>query len=66
VTGTFSIGVTCTPGAPVAWEVTVTPSGGVPFQKKDAEVQARAFALDPNFGNLVIVNRTAIVNLVRA
>ncbi|MET7766103.1 hypothetical protein ABZS71_30460 [Streptomyces sp. NPDC005393] len=46
-TYSYSTSVSCVPGAPVAWTATAVPTGSVPFQRGDVEVEARATATDP-------------------
>jgi hypothetical protein len=66
ITGPISVQVACTPGAPVPWQAVAVPSGTTPFQRGNAELEASASAQDPNFGNLVTVSRTQVVQLRRA
>jgi hypothetical protein len=47
----------------VAWTATAVPTGSVPFQKGDAEVQAQASSVDPDYGQTVTANQTAEVKL---
>ncbi|MEU1576761.1 hypothetical protein ABZ519_37560 [Streptomyces collinus] len=66
IRGSFSTSVTCTPGAPVAWTGKAVPTGSVPFQKGDVEVEGRATATDPDYSRPVTVGETAAVRLTRA
>jgi hypothetical protein len=65
ITGLFSTstGVSCTPESPAVWRATANPSGSVPFQGGDVQVEIEAFAFDPNFGGIVTVEETAAVRL---
>jgi hypothetical protein len=63
IRGPFSTSVSCVPGAPVAWTATAVPTGSVPFQKGDAEVQAQASSVDPDYGQTVTANQTTEVKL---
>ncbi|MEU8888862.1 hypothetical protein [Streptomyces sp. NPDC048442] len=65
IRGAYSTSVACTPGAPVAWTAKAVPTGTTPFQKGLVEVEARASAVDPNYGNTVTVSRTEAVRLVK-
>ncbi|WSQ08772.1 hypothetical protein OG604_13855 [Streptomyces sp. NBC_01231] len=65
IRGSFSTSVSCTPGAPVAWTGTAVPTGSVPFQKGDVEVEGRATATDPDYDRPVTVNETVAVRLTR-
>ncbi|MGC0339645.1 hypothetical protein [Streptomyces sp. SLBN-8D4] len=65
IRGSFSTTVSCTPGAPVAWTGTAVPTGSVPFQKGDVEVEGRATATDPDYDRLVTVGETVAVRLTR-
>ncbi|MDN0194009.1 hypothetical protein [Streptomyces sp. S.PNR 29] len=65
IRGSFSTTVSCTPGAPVAWTGTAVPTGSVPFQKGDVEVEARATATDPDYAKPVTVSETVAVRLTR-
>lgn len=66
VRGNFSITVSCTPGAAVAWQATAVPGGTTPFQKGDAEVMANAFAQDAFYGTTITASTTGVVRLRRA
>jgi polyisoprenoid-binding protein YceI len=66
ITGPISVQVACTPGGPVDWQAVAIPTGTTPFQRGNAEAETSAFAQDPNFGNVVTVNRTQVVRLSRA
>jgi hypothetical protein len=66
INGPFSARIDCTPGAPVDWQAVAAPTGTTPFQRGNAEVEATAVALDPNFGVNVEVDRTQVVKLSRA
>jgi hypothetical protein len=65
IRGSYSTSVSCVPGAPVAWTATAAPSGSVPFQQGDVEVEARATATDPDYAQPVTVTETAAVRLSR-
>lgn len=65
IRGSFSTTVSCTPGAPVAWTGTAVPTGAVPFQKGDVEVEGHATATDPDYGRPVTVGETVAVRLAR-
>ncbi|NEA99304.1 hypothetical protein [Streptomyces sp. SID13726] len=65
IRGSYSTSVSCTPGAPVAWTGTAVPTGSVPFQKGDVEVEGRATATDPDYGRAVTVSETVAVRLTR-
>ncbi|MFJ4539851.1 hypothetical protein ACIP39_28365 [Streptomyces tibetensis] len=65
IRGSFSTSVSCTPGAPVAWTGTAVPTGSVPFQKGDVEVEGRATATDPDYDKPVTVSETVAVRLTR-
>ncbi|MFD8236221.1 hypothetical protein ACFV20_30620 [Streptomyces sp. NPDC059696] len=65
IRGSFSASVSCTPGAPVAWTATAVPTGSVPFQKGDVEVEGRATATDPDYEQPVTVGETVAVRLSR-
>ncbi|MFJ8644635.1 hypothetical protein ACIRNI_00690 [Streptomyces sp. NPDC093546] len=65
IRGAYDTSVACVPGAPVAWTATATPSGSVPFQRGDVEVEARAWATDPDYGQAVTANETVAVHLRR-
>ncbi|WP_276147132.1 hypothetical protein [Streptomyces sporangiiformans] len=41
------------------------PTGSVPFQKGDVEVEARATATDPDYAQAVTVSETVAVRLSR-
>ncbi|MEU2747398.1 hypothetical protein ABZ613_14100 [Streptomyces collinus] len=66
IRGSFSTSVACTPGAPVAWTGKAAPTGSVPFQKGDVEVEGRATATDPDYSRPVTVGETVAVRLTRA
>ncbi|MET8080649.1 hypothetical protein [Streptomyces sp. NPDC005303] len=65
IRGSFSTSVSCTPGTPVAWTGTAVPTGSVPFQKGDVEVEGHATATDPDYGRQVTVDETVAVRLTR-
>ncbi|MFD4689606.1 hypothetical protein [Streptomyces sp. NPDC058463] len=65
IRGSYSASVECVPGAPVAWTATAVPTGSVPFQRGDVEVEARATATDPDFERPVTVSETVAVHLSR-
>jgi len=56
VRGSFSTSVPCTPG---------TPTGSVPFQRGNVEVEGRATATDPDYSVPVETAETAAVRLTR-
>lgn len=66
IRGSYSTSVPCTPGTPAAWTATAVPTGNVPFQKGDVEVQAQASALDADYGQNVMVSQTAVVTLKKS
>ncbi|MER5975209.1 DUF5110 domain-containing protein [Streptomyces sp. NPDC001857] len=66
IRGSFTRSVSCTPGAPAAWTATAVPTGDVPFQRGDVEVEARAVATDPDYAQPVTVSETVAVHLKRA
>ncbi|MFD3512177.1 hypothetical protein [Streptomyces sp. NPDC058657] len=66
IRGAYSATVSCTPGAPVAWSAEAVPAGTTPFQRGLVEVEARASAVDPNYGNTVTLSRTEAVRLARS
>jgi hypothetical protein len=63
IRGTFSQELACTPGAPVPWTVTVSPSGVTPFQKGDAQVDTQATGLDADYQQSFTVNDSTVVSL---
>ncbi|MDG9719988.1 hypothetical protein [Streptomyces sp. DH24] len=65
IRGSYTTTVSCVPGSPVAWTATATPTGSVPFQRGDVEVEARATATDPDYSQPVTVTETVPVRLVR-
>ncbi|WP_046497195.1 hypothetical protein [Streptomyces odonnellii] len=65
IRGSYSTSVSCAPGAPVAWTATAVPTGSVPFQRGDVEVEARATATDPDYAHPVTVSETVAVRLRR-
>lgn len=65
IRGSYSTSVSCVPGAPVAWTATATPTGSVPFQSGDVEVEARATGTDPDYDKPVTVAETTAVRLTR-
>lgn len=65
IRGSYSTLVSCTPGAPVAWTGTAVPTGSVPFQKGDVEVEGRTTATDPDYDQPVTVSETVAVRLTR-
>jgi hypothetical protein len=65
IRGSFSTSVSCTPGSPVAWTGTAVPTGAVPFQKGDVEVEGRATATDPDYDQPVTAGETVAVRLTR-
>ena len=66
IRGSFATSVSCTPGAPAAWTATAVPTGDVPFQRGDVEVEGRATATDPDYARPVTVSETVAVRLKRA
>ncbi|GGR67635.1 hypothetical protein GCM10010269_03040 [Streptomyces humidus] len=66
IRGSFTAPVSCTPGAPTAWTATAVPTGDTPFQRGDVEVEARATATDPDYGQPVTAAETVAVRLKRA
>jgi hypothetical protein len=66
IRGSFTTPVSCTPGSPAAWTATAVPTGDVPFQRGDVEVEARATATDPDYAQPVTVSETVAVHLKRA
>ncbi|MDQ1038197.1 hypothetical protein QFZ75_004613 [Streptomyces sp. V3I8] len=65
IRGSFSTSVSCTPGTPVAWTGTAVPTGSVPFQKGDVEVEGHATATDPDYDQPLTVGETVAVRLTR-
>ncbi|MFI5675741.1 hypothetical protein [Streptomyces cellulosae] len=65
IRGSYSTSVSCVPGAPVAWTATAVPTGSVPFQRGDVEVEARATATDPDYAQPVTASETVAVRLTR-
>ena len=65
IRGSYSTSVSCVPGAPVAWTGTAVPTGSVPFQRGDVEVEGRATATDPDYAQPVTVSETVAVRLTR-
>ncbi|MEU9441130.1 hypothetical protein AB0D42_09445 [Streptomyces sp. NPDC048304] len=63
IKGSYATTVACEPGTPTAWTATADPTGTTPFQKGDVEVNAKASATDPNYGQTVTANQTAVVSL---
>ncbi|QGV78616.1 hypothetical protein [Streptomyces ficellus] len=63
IRGSYATSVACAPGAPVAWTAAAVPSGDVPFQRGDVEVEARASATDPDYDRTVTVAETVAVHL---
>lgn len=66
IRGSYSTVADCTPGAPVAWSASADPTGTTPFQRGQAEVKATASATDPQYGNIVSVDKTTVVTLKRS
>ncbi|KUN17328.1 hypothetical protein AQJ23_41030 [Streptomyces antibioticus] len=66
IRGSFSTSVSCTPGTAAAWTATAVPTGDVPFQRGDVEVEGRATATDPDYNQPVTVSETVAVHLKRA
>ncbi len=65
IRGSFNTSVPCTPGTPAAWTATAVPTGDIPFQRGDVEVEARATATDPDYALPVTVSETVAVRLKR-
>ncbi|MGW2831820.1 hypothetical protein [Streptomyces sp. NPDC001286] len=65
IRGSYSTSVACAPGAPVNWAGTAVPTGSVPFQKGDVEVEGYATATDPDYAQAVTVSETVAVHLTR-
>ncbi|MFI8165690.1 hypothetical protein ACIGAN_04925 [Streptomyces sp. NPDC085931] len=65
IRGSFATSVACTPGSPVAWTGTAVPTGAVPFQRGDVEVEGRATATDPDYDQPVTAGETVAVRLTR-
>ncbi|MFI8232444.1 hypothetical protein ACIGDI_26750 [Streptomyces sp. NPDC085900] len=65
IRGSYSTSVACAPGAPVNWTGTAVPTGSVPFQKGDVEVEGHATATDPDYAQAVTVSETVAVHLTR-
>ncbi|MDX3053599.1 hypothetical protein PV394_00305 [Streptomyces sp. NE06-03E] len=65
IRGSYATVVTCVPGAPVAWSAKAVPTGDVPFQRGDVEVEARATAIDPDYDQSVSAAETVAVHLTR-
>jgi heat shock protein HslJ len=63
IKGSYATTVACEPGTPAAWTATADPTGTTPFQKGDVEVSTKASATDPNYGQTVTANQTAVVSL---
>lgn len=63
IRGSYSTSVECVPGAPVAWTAKAVPTGSVPFQRGDVEVEARATATDPDYDQPVTAGETVAVHL---
>jgi hypothetical protein len=63
--GAYSEQVPCTPDGPVAWTVTVAPSGDVAFRKGDAQATSQASGYDSDYGKNVTVSDTTVVTLTR-
>lgn len=65
IRGSYATSVECVPGAPVTWSATAVPTGSVPFQRGDVEVEARATATDPDYQQPVSAAETVAVHLSR-
>lgn len=65
IRGSFSTSVPCTPGTPANWTATAVPTGSVPFQRGDVEVESRATATDPDYAQPVTAGETVAVRLRR-
>ncbi|MFF2136737.1 hypothetical protein [Streptomyces sp. NPDC058193] len=63
IRGSYAASVECVPGAPVAWTAKAVPTGSVPFQRGDVEVEARATATDPDYDQPVTAGETVAVHL---
>jgi hypothetical protein len=64
--GTYSKQVPCTPDGPVAWTVTVAPSGDVAFKKGDAQATSQASGFDTDYGKNVTVSDITVVTLTKS
>jgi len=65
IRGSYSTSVPCTPGTPTAWTGTAVPTGSVPFQRGNVEVEGRATATDPDYSVPVETAETVVVRLTR-
>jgi hypothetical protein len=63
VRGSYSLAVACTPGAPVPWTATASPSDLTPFQKGDAQVDTVATGRDSDYNQFVTVSDSTVVTL---
>ncbi|MFJ1749416.1 hypothetical protein ACIOJD_24690 [Streptomyces sp. NPDC088116] len=63
IRGSFTTSVACEPGAAAEWTAAAVPVGTTPFQKGDVEVEARASAVDPNYGGIAEASETVAVRL---
>ena len=63
VRGEYFEEVTCTPGAPVAWTATATPSGDGTFRKGNARATGQASGIDTDYGTLATGNDASAVSL---
>ena len=61
--GSFSAQVACTPGDPLPWTATASPSGPVAFVKGEAQVTAEGRGYDVDYGTNVVVSTTTTVKL---
>ncbi|MGC4809443.1 hypothetical protein ACLQ29_02790 [Micromonospora sp. DT228] len=66
VRGSFSTGVTCTPGSPTPWTAAAVPTGTTPFGKGLAEAITRAIGYDTPYDEYVFVTDTSTVRLTRS
>ncbi len=66
VKGSFATAAACTPDAPASWTASATPYGTTPFQKGDAQVDARATGYDTDYGGNAYSSVTAVVKLHKA
>ncbi|NUT96271.1 MAG: hypothetical protein HOY78_30020 [Saccharothrix sp.] len=65
IRGDYATSADCVPGAGTTWSAVADPTGTTPFQRGLAEVTTNALATDPNYGNVVELNKTTVVRLDR-
>ncbi|MFJ8585112.1 hypothetical protein ACIRD2_10695 [Streptomyces sp. NPDC093595] len=65
IRGSYATSVSCVPGTPAPWTATAVPTGSVPFQRGDVEVEAQATATDPDYAESVTATETVAVHLRR-